>query len=67
VLLGEPAGPSPFGFGRDGRPFFVNGPYDDPEAVLRTPRRAVGDDGFHFEVVFPEQPSRRRRLFGPRR
>ncbi|MFA3843434.1 hypothetical protein [Streptomyces aureus] len=66
VLLGEPAGPSPIGFGRDGRPFFVNGPYDDPEAVLRTLRRAVGDDGFHFEVAFPEQPSRGRRLFGPR-
>lgn len=66
VLLGEPAGPSPIGFGRDGKPFFVNGPYDDPEAVLRTLRRAVGDDGFHFEVAFPEQPSRRRGLFGPR-
>jgi hypothetical protein len=65
VLLGEPAGPSPIGFGRDGKPFFVNGPYDDPEAVLRTLRRAVGDDGFHFEVAFPEQPPRRR-LFGPR-
>ncbi|MFI6449717.1 hypothetical protein [Kitasatospora sp. NPDC050543] len=67
VLLGEPAGPSPIGFGRDGKPFFVNGPYDDPEKVLRTLRRVVGDDGFHFEVAFPEQPSRRRRLFGPRR
>ncbi|MFI1184541.1 hypothetical protein ACH4UT_34125 [Streptomyces sp. NPDC020799] len=67
VLLGEPAGPSPIGFGRDGKPFFVNGPYDDPEAVLQTLRRAVGDDGFHFEIGFPEQPSRRRGLFGPHR
>ena len=53
MLLGEPAGPSPVGFGREGKPFFVNGPCDDPEAVLRTLRRAVGDDGFHFEVAFP--------------
>ncbi|MFE5596872.1 hypothetical protein [Streptomyces sp. NPDC056549] len=67
ALLGQPAGPSPIGFGRDGKPFFANGPYDNPEAVLRTLRRAVGDDGFDFEVVFPEQPSRPRRLFGPRR
>ncbi|MCX4784509.1 hypothetical protein [Streptomyces sp. NBC_01264] len=67
VLLGEPVDPSPIGFGRDGKPFFVNGPYDDPEAVVRTLRRTVGDDGFHFEIAFPEQPSGRRRLFGPRR
>lgn len=65
-LLGEPAGPSPIGFGRDGKPFFVNGPYDDPEMVVRRLRSAVGDDGFHFKVAFPEQPSRQRRLFGPR-
>lgn len=64
VLLGEPAGPSPIGFGREGKPFFVNGPYDDPEAVLRTLRRAVGDDGFHCEIAFPEQPSWQRRWFG---
>ncbi|MFD8725722.1 hypothetical protein ACFV2H_49255 [Streptomyces sp. NPDC059629] len=66
VPPGEPAGPSPIGFGRAGKPFFVNGPYDGPEAALRTLRRAVGDDSFHFEVAFREQPSRRRRLFGPR-
>lgn len=65
ALLGQPAGPSPVGFGRDGKPFFANGPYDDPETVLRTLRRSVGDGGFHFEVAFPEQPSVRRRL--PRR
>ncbi|MGX1886473.1 hypothetical protein [Streptomyces sp. NPDC055287] len=61
AVLGESAGPCPVRFGRDGKPFYVNGPYDDPEAIVRTLRRTVGDDGFHYAVGFPEQP--RRRLF----
>jgi hypothetical protein len=65
AVLGAPAGPSPIRFGRDGKPFYVNGPYDDPEAIVRTLRNAVGDDGFHYALAFPEQP-RRRRLFGAR-
>jgi len=31
-------------FGRDGKPFYINGPYDDLGRVLRTLRRAVGKD-----------------------
>jgi hypothetical protein len=65
AVLGEPTGPCPIRFGRDGKPFYVNGPYDDPEAIMRTLRRAVGGDGFHYELAFPEQP--RRRLFRGRR
>lgn len=65
AVLGEPAGPCPVGFGKDGKPFYVNGPYDDPEQVVRTLRRAVGDDGFHYAVAFPEQ--QRRGLFRARR
>ncbi|MGW2938752.1 hypothetical protein ACWDA7_44960 [Streptomyces sp. NPDC001156] len=53
-LCGEPAGPSPIRFGRDDKPFYVNGPYDDPEAIMRTLRQAVGDDGFHYTLAFPE-------------
>jgi hypothetical protein len=59
AVLGEPADPCPIRFGRDGKPFYVNGPYDDPEAVARKLRRAVGDDGFDCVVAFPEQPRRR--------
>ena len=59
ALLGEPVGPCPIGFGKDGKPFYVNGPYDDPEAIVRRLRRAVGDDGFHYALAFPEQPRRR--------
>jgi hypothetical protein len=62
VVLGEPASHSPIGFGRDGKPFYVNGPYDDPEAIRRTLRQAVGNDGFHYTLAFPEQPGRRRLL-----
>lgn len=59
-VLGGPADPCPIGFGKDGEPFYVNGRYDDSEAIVRTLRRAVGDDGFHYAVAFPEQPRRRR-------
>lgn len=59
ALLGEPVGPCPIGFGKDGKPFYVNGPYDDPDAIVRRLRRAVGEDGFHYALAFPEQPRRR--------
>lgn len=65
AVLGEPSDPCPIRFGREGKPFYVNGPYDDPEAIVRTLRRTVGVDGFHHAVAFPEQP--RRRLFRSRR
>jgi hypothetical protein len=33
-------------FGRNGRPLYVAGPYDDPHAVIATLRRQFGADGF---------------------
>jgi hypothetical protein len=65
TVLGEPTGPCPIRFGHDGKPFYVNGPYDDPEAIVRTLRRTVGDESFHYAIDFPEQP--RPRLFRSRR
>jgi hypothetical protein len=44
--LGEWAGPSAITFGREGRPFYVRGPYDDSRRVLKTLRRTVGEQGF---------------------
>jgi len=38
-------------FGRDGVPFFVQGPHDDPARVIRTLKRSVGDGNFHFSTV----------------
>jgi hypothetical protein len=65
TVLGEPTGPCPIRFGRNGKPFYINGPYDDPDAIVRTLRRTISDDRFHYAVAFPEQP--RRRLFRSRR
>lgn len=48
--LGAWDGPSAIGFGRDGTPFYADGPYDDPERVLRTLEESVGQGNFHFAV-----------------
>ncbi|TAK36675.1 MAG: hypothetical protein EPO21_02055 [Chloroflexota bacterium] len=34
--------------GKDGKPFFVAGPYDNPERVIKQLTRAVGADNFYF-------------------
>jgi hypothetical protein len=39
-------------FGREGRPFYVNGPYDNADRVLATLRRTVGDAGFETVLRF---------------
>jgi hypothetical protein len=44
-------GPSVITFGRDGKPTYVEGPYDNSRYVLRTLRRAVGRNGFHYMVA----------------
>jgi hypothetical protein len=49
--LGPWIGPSAITFGRDGKPTYVSGPYDDPTHVLRTLRRAVGRKGFHYTAA----------------
>jgi hypothetical protein len=49
--LGPWTGPSAITFGRDGKPTYVEGPYDDPTQILRTLRRAVGRNGFHYTVA----------------
>jgi hypothetical protein len=51
AFLGEWDGPGRIAFGGDGRPFYLNGPYDDPAAVMRTLQRSVGAGNFHFSVA----------------
>jgi hypothetical protein len=46
--LGPASRASPIRFGLDGKPTFVQGPYDDPASVFRTLRRSVAADGFGF-------------------
>ncbi len=35
-------------FGRDGVPNYISGPDDNPNAIMRTLRKTVGDGNFHF-------------------
>jgi len=35
-------------FGREGKPTYIEGPYDDTAGIIRTLRRSVGDDNFHY-------------------
>jgi hypothetical protein len=40
-------------FGRDGKPFFVQGPHDNPRAVIRTLTDSVGEGNFHVVLGGP--------------
>jgi hypothetical protein len=43
--------------GKDGKPFFVAGPYDNVQAIMAKLTRAVGPDGFTYLVPLgPESP-----------
>jgi hypothetical protein len=53
-LLGSWDGPSAITFGRDGKPYYLNGPYEDPQRVIATLERSVGRDGFHYTVSVAE-------------
>jgi len=43
-------GPSAIRFGRDGKPFYTEGPYDDARHVIKTLEATVGAGNFHFTV-----------------
>jgi len=49
--LGPWEGPSAIGFGRDGKPFFMQGPYDNTASVMKALERSVGQGNFDFVVV----------------
>jgi len=44
--LGELDEPCAITFGREGRPLYVQGPYDDAVAILKTLQETIGGDGF---------------------
>jgi hypothetical protein len=48
--LGTWSGPSAITFGRDGRPFYVQGPYDDADRIMRQLQRSAGAGRFHYLV-----------------
>jgi hypothetical protein len=35
-------------FGKDGKPFYMSGPYDNVDAIIDRLRRTVGEGNFHF-------------------
>ncbi len=46
--LGPWDGSSDITFGHEGKPMYVQGPHDDAAHIIRTLRRRVGDDNFHY-------------------
>jgi hypothetical protein len=48
--LGAWAGPSAISFGRDGKPTYISGPYDDTDHIIHTLQRAVGGNGFNYTI-----------------
>ena len=46
--LGEPTTPAPIQFGRDGTPWYISGPHDDPHAVLEKLTTTAGPGNFHY-------------------
>ncbi|MBP2323685.1 hypothetical protein JOF56_004070 [Kibdelosporangium banguiense] len=46
--LGTPATLTPIRFGRDGKPFYVSGPYDNPQSVVRTLEATAGPGNYDY-------------------
>ncbi|MCI0489563.1 MAG: hypothetical protein L0229_23480 [Blastocatellia bacterium] len=38
-------------YGRDGKPFYVSGPYDDVRGIVDHLTRRLGPDGFHYLIM----------------
>lgn len=51
--LGEWTGGCDIEFGRDGMPFYVQGPYDDARRIVQTLDASVGPGNYHFLMTAP--------------
>lgn len=49
--LGPWTAPGAITFGKDGKPLYISGPYDDPRPVIRTLERTVGRGNFEYLVA----------------
>lgn len=49
--LGKQTGEMPLHFGRNGKPYFINGPHDDDIKILHTLRENVGEGNFHYTMM----------------
>ncbi len=52
--LGPWTPPSTITFGKDGKPLYISGPYDNSASIMRTLERTVGSGNFHFSVDYGE-------------
>jgi hypothetical protein len=41
----------PIEFGKDGEPFYINGPYDNPEAIIAKLQETVGEGNFKYLII----------------
>lgn len=48
--LGAWVGPSAITFGENGKPCYIQGPFDDPDRYMDTLEGSVGNGNFHFTV-----------------
>jgi hypothetical protein len=46
--LGTPKGPTAIHFGREGKPFYISGPYDNPRPVIATLETTAGPGNYHY-------------------
>jgi hypothetical protein len=46
--LGTSSAPAPIRFGREGKPFYVQGPHDNPRVVIRTLEASVGAGSYDY-------------------
>ncbi|MGH3623592.1 MAG: helix-turn-helix domain-containing protein [Sciscionella sp.] len=49
--LGAWTGPSTITFGKNGKPFYISGPRDDPRTIIRTLERTIGRGNFDSLLV----------------
>ncbi len=50
--LGEPSSQlQPIEFGKDGQPFYINGPYDDSFGIIKTLQETVGEENFNYMIL----------------
>ncbi len=43
-------------FGKDGKPFFISGPHDNAEAIVRQLMRTAGEGNFNYLMMLGEPP-----------
>ncbi len=41
---------TPIAFGKDGKPYYINGPYDNSDRIIATLNRSVGKGNYHYLV-----------------